>query len=244
MYKRRALIVAAVAASLGVAGIVPLTAGAAQAGSLNPARAGTIIKSENGGPVGYAAIPKKGGSAAFRYVAATFTLPRTYCSNDGGGSLTNFLVGLGASSTSTDTVAAGAEEAGVYTSCDSSEHNTYLAGYCQAVTRNGCYQPQDTFAVSPGDSIFASVFYDRFTKQYSYEVHDLDTGQKLSVTRSCPSGCSVDSAAVTADDPSGGPYSTFSEVQFAASARHRFHRRPRRTDEQPLEHAGSRFRLA
>jgi hypothetical protein len=126
------------------------------------------------------------------------------------------VVGLGASRLKYNILAARGEEAGVYTSCNSSEQQTYVAGYCQGVTRDGCYQPQSTFAVAPGDGIFASVFYDRFTHKYTYEVHDLDTGQKLTVTRSCASGCSINSAAVTADDPSGGPYSTFSEVQFAS----------------------------
>jgi peptidase A4-like protein len=72
-----------------------------------------------------------------------------------------------------------------------------------------------SFAVNPGDAIFASVYYSSSTKEYTYNVTDESSGQGLKLTQACPAGagCSNDSAQVAT---SGGPYATFTEVQFAA----------------------------
>jgi hypothetical protein len=72
------------------------------------------------------------------------------------------------------------------------------------------------FTVSPGNAIFASVYYSTSSKQYTYYVHNIDTGQKLRVTQSCASGCSISSAQVTASDQNGDLYARFGEVQFMA----------------------------
>ena len=70
--------------------------------------------------------------------------------------------------------------------------------------------------MSPGGRDIRERLLRHPSKQYTYYVHDMDTGQKLHVTRSCASGCSISSAQVTASDADGGLYARFGEVQFMA----------------------------
>jgi hypothetical protein len=112
---------------------------------------------------------------------------------------------------------AGYEQAGVYEICTGNATTSYNAGFSQGGAFSDS-QPSTSFAVNPGDAIFASVFYNSSQKNYTYNVTDESSGQELNIKQACPAnaGCSNDSATVAASDSQENVYSFFTLVQFAA----------------------------
>lgn len=204
--------------TVAVSAALVLSGAAASAAPLSP----SSVKKVSSNATGYGAVPKSGGATAFKYVSASFTVPAIppdgQCTDDYGDA--DLVVGLGDFTTAggygdnSDDIG---EQSGVYEACTSANTLLYEAGYeVNGTGYSGGTPPEGAVPVSPGDTIFTSVYYDSSTKEYAYYTHDETTGQTVRVTQACPPGttCSNNSAEAVVNDP-GYAYLDFVQVSFS-----------------------------
>lgn len=168
----------------GQAGIL---AHAANAGTTN-----TTISAESDNWAGYAA---GNGSSTFRYVFAHFNVPRMDCTSvpNGNPVFSSHWVGL-------DGLYSNAvEQLGIEADCNGTQP-VYLSWYEMYPKA-----PVEAITVGAGDSVTASVYYDKSAKKFTLSMSDSSNGKNFSKTVSCPSGtsCPRTSAEVISESPSG-----------------------------------------
>jgi hypothetical protein len=165
----------------------------------------TTLKSGNWS--GYADIAC--GTCALRYVAASFTMPSVNCAKSPDGSAVSHFVGLDGMNDST------VEQVGVVAQC-SGGTASYLAFY--EMFPNA---PVAFSGISPGDALFANVFWNAATNRWQLGLTDLTTGGNIATVQACPSGasCHNSSAEVITEAPSTStgsvlPLTDFGQVNY------------------------------
>jgi Peptidase A4 family len=161
--------------------------------------------------------PNWGGYVAtgttFRYVRATFTVPRLDCAKTPGKSGAPTLVGewVGLDS-------ATVEQDGISGECNG--HNAQYAAWYEMYPKSAAYP---TMSVSGGDTIQASVWYAASKGEYELTVSDLTDNQSFTKWERCGKGsCANSSAEVITEAPgksSGGgyyPLSDFGTTSFSS----------------------------
>jgi len=165
---------------------------------------------------GYAAVAKN--NVALRYATSTFTVPSINCAK----------VAIGSAG---QTYAA--EWVGLDGFNDTTVEQTGVDSYCDSTsgpaTNQAWYEmyPLDPVVVSgvnPGDTIWASVYYDSSTNEYQLFLDDETTGSTMETDQPCPSGSTCDrtSAEVITEDPGGSVsgginLADFGKVSYTAS---------------------------
>jgi hypothetical protein len=140
--------------------------------------------------------PNWGGYVAtgtkFRYVRATFTVPRLDCAKTPGTSKDPALVGEWAG---LDSVSV--EQAGISGQCTDG-HEQYAAWY-EMYPKSPVYPEM---SVSQGDAIQASVWYVASKHEYQLVVSDLSNGQGFTKWERCGArSCANSSAEVITESP-------------------------------------------
>lgn len=165
---------------------------------------------------GYAAVAKT--NVALRYVTSTFTVPSISCSRVAIGSAgqTYAAEWVGLDGFNSTTV----EQTGVDTFCDSSSGPATSQAWYEMYPLD----PVVFSGVSPGDTIWVSVYYNSGTSEYQLFLDDETTGSTMETDQPCPSGstCDRNSAEVIEEDPGGSVagginLADFGTVNFAAS---------------------------
>jgi hypothetical protein len=222
-----------------------VTIAAVTGAGLTPASAGTITTKKSAYWAGYADVSPAGSrNDYFRYVTATFTVPAiSSCAGLFSSDVSQYagLAGYW------ETVYNPLQAAGVYETCDTSNFQpAYYAVYWN-VADNGASDnklgqpdgPAELFAVSPGDVIFASVYFSgpppgktcggmRCQEYDVWRVTDQSTGQTFKQRLPCNTGdigqgvasCDTNSAEVISqgepNDQSGdGGTPPFGAVHFS-----------------------------
>jgi hypothetical protein len=169
-----------------------------------PAAGQQRIRANSANGVGFAAAAQSanwagyaagGTSATFRFVSAHFNVPYLDCSSVQGGNpvFSSHWVGLDGLSS------ASVEQLGIEADCDGTTpmYSSWSEMYPQA--------PVNAIAVHPGDSITASVYYDKSARKFTLSMTDGTTGKSYRKTAACPSGssCPRTSAEVISEAPFG-----------------------------------------
>jgi hypothetical protein len=155
----------------------------------------TTVDSQNWS--GYATVAKS--NVALRYVTSTFTVPSINCAKVAIGSAGQTYaaewVGLDGFNSST------VEQTGVDSFCDSSSGTATNQAWYEMYPLD----PVVFSGVSPGDTIWVSVYYDSSTSEYQLFLDDETTGSTMQTDQPCPSGstCDRNSAEVIEEDPGG-----------------------------------------
>lgn len=144
-----------------------------------------------------------------RFVSATFKVPTITCTSFG--PTVSIWVGLDGFQSKT------VEQAGIDAACDIQGPDGVLPQYVSWYER---YPRPANFkgALSPGDSVGVSVFFDSSTGNYDMAVNDPSSpGADIGVAFPCPSGssCRNSSAEVIAEDAGGGPAKGFFLPKFS-----------------------------
>jgi hypothetical protein len=139
---------------------------------------------------GYAASRQ---GTRFRYVRASFFVPYVDCKT-APNSFSGHWAGLDGFSNGT------VEQTGILAACDGSTP-IYSAWY--EMFPNPPVYPN--IKIHPGESIVASVYYDRATRKFRVSLTDTTNGQHFSRLLGCPRGsaCQRTSAEVISEAPSG-----------------------------------------
>jgi hypothetical protein len=154
-----------------------------------------IADSENW--AGYAAVAKT--NVALRYVTSTFTVPSIDCAKvpigSAGQTYAAEWVGLDGFNDTT------VEQTGVDSYCDSTSGPATNQAWYEMYPLD----PVVVSGVSPGDTIWASVYYNSSTSEYQLFLDDETTGSTMETDQPCPSGSTCDrtSAEVITEDPGG-----------------------------------------
>jgi len=186
--------VSAAAVTTGFAATAPAATAATHPAVRTPAAAPfltgqrplTRIPAEtiDGSAAGYIALADK--NVRERYVAASFNVPSLNCAGDTDGGVVQGAALDGAGTPYQLT--------GVVETCNAD--GTYnVEGFYQINAQN--FPPTNGATVSAGDAMTASVYYNTSTKQYTFTLADVTTGQTIvDATAACPSGasCPDDSA--------------------------------------------------
>jgi hypothetical protein len=156
---------------------------------------------------GYTAVGDK--NVALRYVGADFNVPSLNCANTPVGSAGDPIEGqwVGLDGYDTSTV----EQTGIAGYCDSGTAE-YYAWYEMYPSETVVYSG----AISAGDAITASVYYNAGGGFYNIVLTDVTAGGQINVDATCPSGstCKDASAEVITELPGGGPANGYNLPDF------------------------------
>lgn len=165
------------------------------------------------GEAGYGVLQ---GSTTFRYLAASFYVPRLDCTDVPSSTTTYSFHWLGLQNEST--AAPTEEEVGVEADCNgvTPEYAAWWEMYPNP-------QQYPGLAIGPGDRVSASVYYDKSTGKFRLTLTDNSTGHGFTRTESCPSGSScgrpiAEVLSGPAFDPSTGEFLPLADFQAATFA--------------------------
>jgi len=236
-------------AVIGILGVTPMASAGTRAGHsrfpIAANAAGTVTSQRSAYWAGYVAVPPPSGYIYFKYVTATFTVPAiSSCLNPYSGDVSQYA-GLSGNWVLPDGFPL--QAAGVYETCSAGSLPAYYGAYWN-VSDNGASDdlpgqndgPTEVFPVSPGDVIFASVYFSgpppgkdcggMNCQEYdTWQVTDETTGQTWKQKLSCytndigngVSSCDTNTAEViTQGEPnnegSGGGTPPFGKINFSA----------------------------
>lgn len=159
----------------------------------------TITTKKSNYWAGYVAVGSYRNS--FRFVSTTFTVPTPDCTTTPNGETWHFaaLGGWGGKSNYI-------EGAGVVEGCNSGTAYASGAIWIGAFPNAGGYGRVLT-GINPGDTVTASVFFNKTTGEPNFKVADITQGTFYQQYRACnPAGCGLSSAEVVSDG-NGGTFS-------------------------------------
>lgn len=151
-------------------------------------------------------VAKAHANVKLRYVATNFVIPHVSCTSSN--SKASFWAGLDGFGNGT------VEQVGISTNCFN-QQPTYIAWW-EMYPQGVHYQ----FYARPGDSIFASVYYNSSTNAYNLVLNDNTNGSSINTNQKCPSGstCQNVDAEVILEADNGTNLSNFTPVSFTGSA--------------------------
>lgn len=200
-----------IAVAVGVA-LLPAAASATTSAS-------SAIINQAGAFVGYGTIPLTGSTNTFRSVSATWTVPHVTCTYNLQSVYQGVALGKGNGLDRSNPY--GAEGAGIWAFCSSAGATP---DYDTAFNAGGGLKVHS--AISPGDTITATVSYSATTKEYTFTVTDLNNlPYSISgYTYPCQGNCSNASAwvSLSADSQSlaGFGQANFVSIKITDSAGH------------------------
>ncbi len=159
---------------------------------------------------GYAAVAK--ANVALRYVTSTFKVPSINCAKvpigSAGQTYAAEWVGLDGFNDTT------VEQTGVDSYCDSTNGPAVNQAWYEMYPLD----PVVFSGVSPGDTIWVSVYFNASASEYQLFLDDETTGSTMQTDQPCPSGSTCDrtSAEVISEDPGGSVAGGINLADFAA----------------------------
>ncbi|MBO0772294.1 MAG: hypothetical protein J2P35_12625 [Actinobacteria bacterium] len=177
----------------------PLKTGRGAAAPAGTAGSFSTVARESSNWAGFAVSQ---GTTTFRYVSATFYVPRLDCSGVSADNPTfsSHWVGLDGWRQNSTTV----EQTGVLAACYPDSSNVVVPMYAAWWEMFPNLPSYPAVTIHGGDRITASVYYNKSTRKFELTLTDNSTGKGFSRTESCPSGftCRRLSAEAISEAPS------------------------------------------
>jgi hypothetical protein len=222
-FSRAAVSAGALASAVALGGVALTAVPASAATTSNPAasalrniRPGTPLKVAGGQRPGTSALSgglaplqsanwsgyaAAGRTTTFRWIAAKFKVPAVNCSGVTAttGTWSGHWIGLDGFVSQT------VEQVGVISAClQQTTNGPFVAEYFPfwEMAPNQAYSPPKV-TVHAGDSVSASVYYDRYTHVFTLSFADTTDGKHFVRTATCPSGvsCKRNSAEAISEPP-------------------------------------------